>query len=98
MLLDVVNNTGKTSSGIFGLSTDVQTIIVGLLLVLVAVLVLWKMRKFIVNSILGVIALFLLQFAGIAIPINPITIIVAGVLGLIGVGIMVLLTVLGFTF
>ncbi|MFH0713613.1 MAG: pro-sigmaK processing inhibitor BofA family protein [Candidatus Micrarchaeota archaeon] len=96
--MEVVNNTEKTSSGVFGLSTDVQAIIVGLLLVLVAILVLWKMRKFIVNSILGVIALFLLQFAGITIPINIITIIVAGVLGLIGVGIMVLLIVLGFTF
>ncbi len=92
-LLEVIENAAN-----FELDAGVKSVVVGLLLVLVAVLVLWKLRHFIANSLLGLIALFLLQFIGINIPINLVTIIVAGVLGLVGVGLMVLLNVIGFTF
>ncbi len=100
MLLEVVNVTRieTTSEGAFGLSPELNSIVIGLVLVVLAIVILWKLKQFIINSVLGVIALFLLQFVGINIPINLVTIIIAAVLGLIGVGLMVLLTVLGFRF
>lgn len=82
----------------FPLDTGTKSIIVGLLLLVIAIVVLWKLRHFIVNSLLGVIALFLLQLIGISIPINIVTMIIAAVLGLVGVGLMVLLHVLGVNF
>ncbi len=69
---------------------------VGLLLIVLAVLVVWKLRHFVVNSLLGIVALFLLKLVGIDIPVNLTTIIISGVLGLVGVGLMVILTSLGF--
>ncbi|MDP3742183.1 MAG: pro-sigmaK processing inhibitor BofA family protein [Candidatus Micrarchaeota archaeon] len=100
MMLEIVNVTqaGTTSHGMFGLTPAVNGIVVGLLLVLLAIVILWKLKQFIINSALGLMALFLLQFVGITIPVNLVTIIVSAVLGLIGVGLMVLLTVLGFKF
>ncbi len=85
-------------ANVFGLSPETNALAIGVILIVIAVLVLWKLRHFIINSLLGIIALFLLQFAGINIPINVVTVIVAAVLGLIGVGLLVILTVLGFSF
>ena len=82
----------------FPLDAGTKGIIVGLLFLVIAIVVLWKLRHFIVNSLLGVIALFLLQLIGINIPINLVTMIIAAVLGLVGVGLMVLLHVLGVNF
>lgn len=96
MLLQIANSTVANAG--FQVSTGFNNIVIGLLLIAVAVLVLWKLRNFIVNSALGVIALFLLGFIGITVPVNLVTIIIAGVLGLVGVGLMVLLVVLGFRF
>ncbi len=95
MLLEVVQDN------LFGivLSSEAKATIVGLLLIAIALLVLWKLRHFIVNSALGLVALLFLKWiTGIDVSINILTVIVAGVLGLAGVGLMVLLTVLGFTF
>ena len=102
MQLDImtINETTQvTQSTInFRLTPEINSIVIGLFLVIIAIVVLWKLKQFIINSALGVIALFLLQFVGISIPINPITVIISAVLGLAGVGLMVLLAVLGFTF
>ncbi len=107
MLFEIIGNVTKAatnavtsgnSNGAFGLTPAVNSAVVGLVLVLLAVVILWKLKQFIVNSALGIIALFLLQFIGITIPINAVTIIVSAVLGLVGVGLMVLLTALGFRF
>ncbi|MBI4406292.1 pro-sigmaK processing inhibitor BofA family protein [Candidatus Micrarchaeota archaeon] len=92
----MVNASAGVSA--FGLSPEANAGIIGLLLIVIAVLVLWRLRHFIINSLLGIIALFLLQFVGIDISINVVTIIVAAVLGLIGVGLLVILSVLGFSF
>ncbi len=93
----MVNATGTEIAGV-SLTPEINSILIGLILIAIAIVILWKLRHFIINSILGLIALFLLQFFGIQIPINIITLLIAGVLGLIGVGLMILLTVLGFTF
>ena len=95
MFMLQVNVSG--SSGL-GLSPEINGVVIGLLLIVIAIAVLWKLRHFVVNSLLGLVALFLLQLVGVSVPVNLVTIIVAGVLGLIGVGLMVLLTVLGFKF
>lgn len=96
-LLLALNATQNPASSAL-ISPGLQTTLVGVLLIVVALLVLWRFRQVIVNSVLGIIALFLLQVIGILIPINLVTIIISAALGLIGVGLMVLLYVLGFSF
>lgn len=96
--INAINETASGSIANIVLPPEVNGVIVGLLLLVIAILVLWKLRQLIINSVLGIIALFLLGFLGIQIPINAITLIVAAALGLVGVGLMVLLKVMGFAF
>ena len=47
------------------------------------------------NTILGLIALFLLNFLGFGIPINTITLIVTALFGLLGVAVLAILALTG---
>ncbi len=77
-------------------STDL-TVIAGIL-IFVALVVLVLLKRFIVNSVLGVVAIFILNAAGIGIPLNIATIFVAAVLGLVGIALLVILKLAGINF
>lgn len=82
---------GGTSLGI-DLPTAGAVIVAALL---VAVVLIFIFRKFIVNSILGVLALLALNYLGVKIAVNVLTVIICGLLGLAGVGLLLVLKLLG---
>ncbi len=92
-LLAAANSTSSVSVGLGGSAWLIALVAVGL--VVAAILILWFLRKFIVNSILGLIALVVLNVLGFQIPINLVSIVVCGLLGLFGVGVLLLLSLFG---
>jgi inhibitor of the pro-sigma K processing machinery len=70
-----------------------------ILLIALAVLVIKFVKKILVNTALGLIALFVINFFGAAygvkIPINLVTVIASALLGLAGVGALIILALLG---
>lgn len=69
--------------------------ILGVLAILIAIALLLYLRKFIVNSILGLIALVLLNLLGFKVGINLASVLLSGLFGLLGVGILLLLSLVG---
>jgi pro-sigmaK processing inhibitor BofA len=70
-----------------------------ILLIVLAVVVIHFIKKILVNTVLGLAALFIINFFGspygIKIPINLVTVVVSALLGLAGVGALIILTLLG---
>ncbi len=95
-LFDVLANSTTQKVVSSSISSDFRTAIVGIVLLVLAVLVILKLKDFVINSFLGLIALFLLNLIGIAVPINLVSIVISGLLGLAGVGILVVLFFFGF--
>ena len=78
--------------------------IIGLFILLFAILVTWAVFKFIVNfsikrflmnSIAGLISMYILSMLGIHIPINWFTVILVGLTGFVGLLILIILALLG---
>ncbi|MEM4255536.1 MAG: pro-sigmaK processing inhibitor BofA family protein [Candidatus Norongarragalinales archaeon] len=71
----------------------------GILLVLLAIAVVFFLKNFLANSLLGVAALLVINFlgasSGISIPLNLLTVVICGVLGLAGAGLILLLFFFG---
>ena len=72
-----------------------ESLLIAVILIVIAVLVVWKLKNFIVNSILGVIALFILKLLGLQVALSLINIILVGLLGLLGLGLIIILGLLG---
>lgn len=74
-------------------------IALALALIVLAVLVIVFLKKILVNTALGLIALFLINYFGkaygIKIGVNLVTVLVSAILGLAGVGALVILRLLG---
>ncbi len=75
---------------------------IGFILIAIALVVFFK--KFLINSVTGVVALLLLsiladwaKYPAIKIAITLVTVVVCGFLGLAGVGLLIILKLLGFT-
>jgi inhibitor of the pro-sigma K processing machinery len=70
-----------------------------ILLIVLAVVVLKFVKKILVNTVLGLIALFVINWLGspygVKIPINVVTVVVSALLGLAGVGALIILALLG---
>lgn len=71
-------------------------------LIVLAVIVVKFLKNFLVNSIMGVIALLVVSYLAdvtgypaIKVPITIVTVIVSGILGLAGVGLLIVLKLLG---
>ena len=73
-----------------------EGIIVVAVLALAAIVIIFVLRKYIVNSILGVILLIGLNALGVKISISVLTVIICAILGLFGVALLVALNLLGF--
>ncbi len=95
-LFEVLGNSTAQKVVSSSISSDFRTAIVGIVLLVLAVLVILKLKDFVINSFLGLIALFLLNLIGVAVPINLVSIAISGILGLAGVGILVVLFFFGF--
>lgn len=96
LVLDILGNSSAVNAVSSSVPADFKTAIVGILLIVLAVLVILKVKDFVINSFLGLIALFLLNFLGIGVPINLLSIVISGLLGLAGVAILVILYLFGF--
>ncbi len=72
-------------------------ILVAGIVMLLALVVLFVFRRFIVNSIAGILAILALSLFGVHISINLLTIAVVAVLGLVGVALLIILKLAGVT-
>ncbi len=69
-------------------------LMIGVMIVIVAAILLFVFRKPIINTILGLLAFALLNLIGIHVPVNLVTILITAIFGLVGIGVLVILTVL----
>ncbi len=73
--------------------------LIGVVLVLLAIWLVFSLGNFLVNSILGIAALLVINFfgsaSGISVPINLLTVLICGILGLAGAGLILLLYFFG---
>ncbi len=71
----------------------------GVLLIILAIAVVFFLKNFLANSVFGIAALLVINYfgtaSGINLPINLITVIICGVLGLAGAGLILLLYFFG---
>ena len=74
-----------------------ESILIAVILIVTAGLLVWKLKNFIVNSILGVVALLVLKLLGLQVALSLINIILVGLLGLLGLGLIIILGLLGFS-
>ena len=74
-------------------------IAVAIILIVLTVLVIKFVKKIVVNTVLGVLALFAINFFGspygMKIEINFLSVVISAILGLAGVGALVILALLG---
>jgi len=73
-------------------------IFTAVVLIVIAIVVLFLFKRFLVNTVLGVIALLLINFFGkpygLELPLSIINVIITGIFGLAGVGALLLLKLL----
>jgi len=71
----------------------------GIALIVLAVAVVFILKNFLANSVLGIAALLVINYfgtaSGVNIPINALTVVICGVLGLAGAGLILLLYFFG---
>lgn len=71
-----------------------------IILIILAIVIIKLIKKLLVNSVLGVIALLAINYfgatLGIKIPLTLVTFIICAVLGLAGVGLLIISQLLGF--
>jgi len=71
-----------------------RILLLGVVLIGITILIMYFFKHFIVNSIIGVVGLFILSAIGIKLPFI-ITLIVTAIFGLAGLGVMLILTFFG---
>lgn len=74
-------------------------VVIGLILIVVAIAIIFALKNLLANSILGIAALLVINYygtaSGINIPINLMTVLISGLLGLAGAGLILVLYFLG---
>ncbi len=87
---------------IIPLATLAGLLLFAVLAIAASVLIFRVLKNFLVNSVLGVAALLAINFlgasGGFALELSIANVVVAGVLGLAGVGMLVILKILGISF
>ncbi len=94
VLLQANATTTSLQNAFAGLDNGSVVLVAGLLLVLAIVLII-VFRKFIVNSVLGILALIVLNALGFSIGLTAVNIIICGLLGLAGVALLIVLKLVG---
>jgi pro-sigmaK processing inhibitor BofA len=79
-------------------------VLLGIGIVIIGVFLVGILKKILVNSVVGLIALYVINFLGGAlkmdalnIPINLVSVLITALLGLAGVGLLIILKLLGIT-
>ncbi|MEW5955268.1 MAG: hypothetical protein AB1626_01880 [Candidatus Micrarchaeota archaeon] len=72
-----------------------ESLLIAVILIVIAVLVFWRLKNFIINSVLGIVALFVLKLLGLQVAISIVNIVLVGLLGLLGLALIILLGLLG---
>lgn len=91
-------NISGSVSGFFAsslTSPTAQTVFV-LVAIVAGLVLIFIFRKFIVNSILGIVGLVILNAIGVKIGISIVNVLLCGALGLFGLAILIVLHLLGF--
>jgi len=96
---EVVNNSiGQTTAGITNIVGDPVVLVIGLGLIVLTLIIIFFIKKIIINSVLGmaawVIAVF---FFHIELPLLP-SFVLSAVFGLAGIGAILILKFLGLAF
>ncbi|MCL5011665.1 MAG: pro-sigmaK processing inhibitor BofA family protein [Candidatus Marsarchaeota archaeon] len=94
VLVSAANSTAQQVTSVLSASS-ITTIIIAVILIVIAVLIIVKLKKFVINTILGLAVLLILNFFGFTLPLDFINIIITAVLGLLGVGLLIILKILG---
>lgn len=94
VLLAAINNA--VGSGVSISLSTTELFMLAVALIIFAAIMIFMFRQYIANSILGIAVLMLLNTAGLAIPLNILTIVISAALGLFGVALLVILYTLGF--
>ena len=78
----------------------IYLVIGALILIALAIIVIKLVKKLLVNSVLGVIALLAVNYfdatLGVKIPLTIVTFLICAILGLAGVGLLIISQLLGF--
>jgi hypothetical protein len=74
---------------------NVGTLLVGVAIIVVSIIVLSKIKNFMVNAVLGAISLFVANAMGFNVPLSLATIVVALIFGPAGVGVVMVLSFFG---
>jgi inhibitor of the pro-sigma K processing machinery len=73
--------------------------LIGIVLILLALGIVFWLKNFLANSVIGLGALLIINYLGVSyginLPINILTIVITGILGLAGVGLLLVLNFLG---
>ncbi|MBI5636110.1 pro-sigmaK processing inhibitor BofA family protein [Candidatus Micrarchaeota archaeon] len=81
-------------------STLIYLVAGAVILIALAIVVIKLVKKILVNSVLGVIALLAVNYfgasLGVKIPLTIVTFLICAVLGLAGVGLLIIAQLLGF--
>ena len=94
-LPDIANNAAAAATSAYQLAGDWKILIVGIILIIVAILIIYYIKKIIVNSILGLIAWAILFFVlKIELQLIP-SLVVSAIFGLAGIGVILILKFLG---
>jgi len=90
-----MNLSGIELTGIASQASESELLVLGIVLVASALLLVFLLKKLLENAVMGVIALLAVNLLGIKIGLNALTITVSAVLGLAGVGLLIILSLLG---
>jgi len=88
------NIIAQGTDKVINLVHNPKILILGVILIGVTLLIMYFLKKFIINSIIGVIGLFILTLIGIKLPF-VITLIITAVFGLAGLGTVLILKFFG---
>jgi hypothetical protein len=88
------NIIAQGTEKVINLVNNPKALVIGVILIGVTFLIIFFLKQFIVNSIIGVIGLFICAIIGIKLPF-VLTLIFSVIFGLAGIGIMLILRFFG---
>jgi len=88
------NIISQGTDKILNLVHNPKILILGIILIGITLLIMYFLKHFIVNSIIGIVGLFLLTFIGVKLPFI-VTLIITAIFGLAGLGTILILKFFG---
>jgi len=88
------NIIAQGTEKVINLVHNPKILILGIVLIGITLLIMYFLKHFIVNSIIGVVGLFILTLIGVKLPF-VVTLIITAIFGLAGLGIILILKFFG---